>query len=137
MARGRDVGKTFVKTEGLSAAGLQREESVGRGGHIGCWANKQNRMLTGFVLFQFWLRPQKVASRTIGGDDIHMAKCGCTLAHHLGGVMEAEEAESPGGQEGKGRLCLPAGGVRARKESAWFLGHDPCCLQALGTLSPD
>lgn len=109
MARGRDVG-TFVNTEGLSAAGLQGEESVGRGGHIGCWANKQNRMLTGFVLFQFWPRPQKVASRTIGGDDIHRAKCGCTLAHHPGGVMEAEEAKRAGRAGRKGRLRLPAGG---------------------------
>lgn len=87
---------------------MLEEEEVGRGRHIGYWEKQVKQDVDmGFLLFQFWLRPQKVANKTIGGHGIHIPKSGlCFLANILKLWLRWKSQDRLGGQEGEGCFRL-------------------------------
>lgn len=93
MAGGRDIEikamaklkkKMCVKKVSASVLDIGGRLSR-RGRYIGYWEKQAKQDVgLGFVLFQFWPTPQKVANETIGGSDVHMVKKGLhPLAHCL------------------------------------------------------
>lgn len=61
-----------------------------RGRCIGYWEKQAKQDVgLGFVLFQFWPTPQKVANKTIGGSDVHIVKTGL---HPLATALKQRDA---------------------------------------------